>query len=187
LIARKSWRRFRPTTLNTESIHWAGTEAPDGHKFAGFIFGQSPNDPSVGSGVSNAGLFDILRNIDSTGATPQGQPNHFNPHGILFFDAGTATDADHPRGGFVPSDAKAPAHPGAYMDRWGTEYFIVIGSGPDMPLRILPYKDFQNKKAPKVGVAVFSLGKDQRLGTKGDGFFKNPSTSINSDDIISWQ
>ena len=161
--------------------------APEGQKYAGFIFGRLPDSPSVGSVVSNAELFDILRNIDSTGATPPGQPNRYNPRGIVFFDGSTATDPAHPRSGFVPSNAKAPAHPGAYMDPWGTEYFIAIGTGPGMPLTVLPYKDFQNASAPYVGVGVFSLGKDQLLGTKGDGFYKNPSTAAVSDDIISWK
>jgi hypothetical protein len=158
-----------------------------GDNSADFIFGHSPDSPSIGSGASNSELFDILRNVDSTGATPPGQPNRYNPKGIIFFEAPTATDTTQLRAGFVPANAKAPAHPGAYLDPWGTEYFIAIDADYNNQLTDLPYGDFNGKHAPVTGVAVFSLGKDQHLGTKGDGFYKNPSTSAVSDDIISWQ
>ena len=152
-----------------------------------FIFGQSSGS-AVGSGVSNSQLFDILRNIDSTGATPPGQPNQYNPKAIVFFNGNNASDPTNPRGGFVPPSATASSlHPGAFMDPWGTEYFIAIDADYNNQLTTLPYKDFQNVNAPYINVGVFSLGKDQMLGTKGDGYFKNPSTGTNSDDIISWQ
>jgi type II secretory pathway pseudopilin PulG len=160
---------------------------PNEENSAVYIFGQSPNSPSIGSGVSNAELLDILRNVDSTGATPLGQPTRYNPKGIIFFDDQTATDPSKPRTGLVPTNAKAPAHPGALVDPWGTEYFIAISSKPDSRLTNLPYKDFQNENAPHCDIGVFSLGKDQRLGTKGDGFYKDPSTSAPSDDVITWQ
>jgi hypothetical protein len=166
-----------------------GHGVSDGQKPGGFIFGQSPNSPTIGSGISNAELFVILRNIDSPSATPQrqGQPNFYNPRGIVFFDGKMTIDSAPAGSGFVPPDAKAPAHPGAFVDPWGTEYFIVISSSSTPQLMNLPYKDLQNANAPRVNVGVFSFGKDQRLGTKGDGFYKNPSTSAVSDDIISWQ
>ncbi|HEY3899495.1 MAG TPA: prepilin-type cleavage/methylation domain-containing protein [Chthoniobacter sp.] len=161
--------------------------APNGEKSAAFIFGQAPGSPSIGSGVSNAELFDILRNIDSSGAMPDGKPTRYNSKGIIFFDGKTATDERHPKSGFVPPNAKSPMHPGALVDPWGTEYFIVISSDPLPKLLNLSYKDFQDEAAPRVNIGVFSLGKDQRLGTNGDAFYKNPSTSVTSDDIISWQ
>lgn len=164
-------------------------EVSGGQKLGAFIFGQSPNSPNIGSGVSNAELFEILRNIDSPGGTPQPQNrnNFYNPRGIVFFDGQMTMDDNPPRAGFVRPDAKAPAHPGAYMDPWGTEYFIVISGDPLPRLLNLPYKDLQNEAAPHVDVGVFSLGKDQRLGAKGDGFYKNPKNAEVSDDIISWQ
>lgn len=168
-------------------IYPLGAHGGDGIKPVAFIFGQSPDSPSVGFGVSNSELFDILRNIDSTGATPLGKPNPYNRRSIIFFDAKTATDEKHPRSGFVPANAKSPMHPGAYLDPWGTEYFIVISNAPVPGLLNLPYQDFQNENAPQVSVGVFSLGKDQQLGTKGDGFYKNPSKPAVSDDVISWQ
>jgi prepilin-type N-terminal cleavage/methylation domain-containing protein len=152
-----------------------------------FIFGQS-SGAAVGSGVSNFQLFDILRNIDSTGVTPPGQPNPYNPKAIVFFHGNNASDAANPRGGFVPpSSAAAGVHPGAYVDPWGTEYFIAVDADYNNQLTTLPYKDFRDVNAPYDGVGVFSLGKDQTLGTNGDGYFKNPKTGNNSDDIISWQ
>ena len=96
-------------------------------------------------------------------------------------------DPAHPVTGFVPPNAKSPAHPGAYVDPWGTEYFIAIDREHDGKLTNLPYHDFQSVNAPKVMVGVFSLGKDQKIGTKGDGYYQNPSKSAKSDDLISWQ
>ncbi|HEY3899496.1 MAG TPA: prepilin-type N-terminal cleavage/methylation domain-containing protein [Chthoniobacter sp.] len=151
------------------------------------IFGQSQGS-SVGSGFSNQQLFDILRNIDSTGATPPGQPNQYNPRAIVFFDGKTATDPTNPRGGFVPSNATGSGlQGGAYMDPWGTEYFISVDADYNNQLTNLPYTDFQSTNAPYTGVGIFSLGKDQKLGTNGDGYYKNQSTNLPSDDIISWQ
>jgi prepilin-type N-terminal cleavage/methylation domain-containing protein len=148
-----------------------------------FIFGQSS-----GSGVSNFQLFDILRNIDSTGVTPPGQANPFNPKGVAYFHGNNASDATNPRAGFVPPSATASGvHPGAFMDPWGTEYCIAVDADYNEQLTTLPYQDFKNANAVNDGVGVFSLGKDQALGTNGDGYFKNPTTGTNSDDIISWQ
>ena len=44
-----------------------------------FIYGQSPDSPSIGSGVSNCQLFDILRNIDSTGHHASGPTEPLQP------------------------------------------------------------------------------------------------------------
>jgi prepilin-type N-terminal cleavage/methylation domain-containing protein len=158
-----------------------------------FIFGYTSGSSTVGSGVSNFQLFDILRNVDSTGQTTAGQPNQYNPRAIVFFDGKTATDPSNPRGGFVPANASgAGLSPGAYIDPWGTEYFVAIDADYNNQLNTLPYLDFKNTSAPQTGVGVFSLGKDQMLGTKGDQTYNaknlNPgSTQPKSDDIISWQ
>jgi len=160
-----------------------------------FLFGQQQG-VSAGSGVSNFQLFDILRNIDSTGATQPGQPNQYNPRAIVFFDGKTATDSNNPRAGFVPTNYSGGGtmKVGAFIDPWGCEYFVAIDADYDSQLdgnqnapRALPYADFAYPNNPKTGVGVFSVGQDQKLGTNGDGYYKNQTTNLASDDIISWQ
>jgi len=160
-----------------------------------FTFGTQQG-VTAGSGISNFQLFDILRNIDSTGQTPAGQPNQYNPRAIVFFDGKTATDNNNPRAGFVPTNYSGGGSLkiGAFMDPWGSEYFVAIDADYDSQLdgnqnspRTLQYTDFAYPNNPKTGVGVYSLGKDQTLGTAGNGYYKNPTTGLASDDIISWQ
>jgi prepilin-type N-terminal cleavage/methylation domain-containing protein len=149
---------------------------------------SSPQGLNLGT---NQQLFDILRNIDSTGATTAGQPNQYNPRAIVFFDGKTATDPTNPRAGFVPSNTTSSQKQGAYMDPWGSEYGVCIDADYNNQLTSIPYNDFQGTSAPYIGVGVFSLGKDMGLGTAkngaGDNNFRNTATNQPSDDIISWQ
>lgn len=163
-------------------------------------YGKYPIDPTVApttgdmlydptSNVSNALLFNILRNIN-VGAP--GQPNPYNPRAIVFFDGKTASDPVSPRAGFVPSSSSGGTLTvGAFMDPWGSEYRVAIDADYNNQITNLPYLDFAGATAgPRTGVAVYSYGKDQKIGTNGDGYYKNPNnatTSTVSDDIISWQ
>lgn len=148
-------------------------------EYGKYPIGSQPSgqDTLFGDKVSNKELFNILRNIYSgTGA-------NYNPRGIVFFEGRMASNAESPRAGFVPSDAKTGS-PGSFVDPWGQEYRIAIDSDYDNQITILPYSDFTTN-GPRTGVAVFSLGKDTKLGNNGDGAYRAGST--NSDDIITWQ
>jgi len=137
------------------------------------------------SGQSNATVFDILRNIDSTGRTPPGQPNQYNPRGIVFFDGRNASDPKAPRAGFVPPGAKSGTV-GAFMDPWGHDYGIIMDAGNRNQITNLPYEDLQGpENGPHVGVAVFSLGKDGVVGSKATHHRYRLGDTI-SDDLISW-
>ncbi|HEY3835093.1 MAG TPA: prepilin-type N-terminal cleavage/methylation domain-containing protein [Bryobacteraceae bacterium] len=141
-------------------------------------------DPTTGA--SNQQLFDILRNTDSTGATAPGQPNPYNPRAIVFFDGKTASDATSPRAGFVPTGASGAGYTvGAFMDPWGGEYRVAVDANYDNQITNLPYTDFATNQGPRTGVAVYSLGKDQKLGNNGNNTYKTGTTT--SDDIVSWQ
>jgi len=154
-----------------------GESAGDGHP--DILFGGA-------SGNSNTAVFDILRNIDSTGKTPAGQPNKDNPRAIVFFDGKTASDPSAPRAGFVPEGAKKGTV-GAYMDPWGYEYGIIMDAGNKNQITNLPYADFQGPaNGPHVPVAVFSLGKDGVVGSKSTNYRYRLGDTF-SDDIISWQ
>ena len=153
------------------------------------MFGVAVNyTPSSGTPVSNQQLFDILRNFPDTGVV--GSPNTYNPRAIVFFDGKTASDANTPKSGFVPSTAAGGTGktPRAFMDPWGNEYFIAIDANYNNQIENLDYTDTDTgTKTPMTGVAVFSIGKDGWLGTKGDNMYRNTAKSSTSDDIISWQ
>ena len=102
----------------------------------------------------------------------------------------------NPLGGFASSTATPPnGTAGAFYDPWGNQYAISIDGTYDNFVPV-PYLDFpQPTGAPSgvpttcvnVGCAAWSVGKDSKLGTNGDSYFKNPSTGVPSDDVISWQ
>ena len=130
------------------------------------------------SKTSNKELFDILRNIYS------GTGPNYNPRGIVFFEGRIASSSDAPRAGFVPTGAKTGT-PGAFVDPWGQEYQVAIDGDYDNQITNLPYTDFKTTAAPRTGVAVFSLGKDTKLGDNGEGSYRTSGKA--SDDIITWQ
>jgi hypothetical protein len=140
------------------------------------------------STVSNQQLFDILRNIDSTGQTAPGQPNPYNPKGVAYFDGHNASDQTSPMAGMVAPSSTSGQTVGAFIDPWGGEYRIAIDADYSGQITNLPYNDFVGTtNGPYTGVVGYSLGKDQKLGTNGDGFYKKPGAAAQSDDIISWQ
>jgi hypothetical protein len=139
----------------------------------GAVSGAS-GDFMYGEAVSNAALFDILCGIDTTK----------NPRKIVFFDASPAADATHPKSGFA-TETVGSIRKGALVDPWGHEYRIALDTDYDNKISNLPYTDFQGPNAPRIGVAVFSLGKDGQIGTQGDRTYQSGATR--SDDIISWQ
>jgi prepilin-type N-terminal cleavage/methylation domain-containing protein len=163
---------------------------------------QNPSDVLIGGSYptppfSNEMVFDILRHTGKciTGTTD------YNPRAIVFFEGKNVADPTSPKGGFVSTMTGAPAGAtlGAYMDPWGNEYGIAIDGNYDNVITDLTgfYNDFAGTaaspgNAPRVGVAVFAIGKDHGLGTAksggtGDGYYKNPSGGSPSDDIVSWQ
>ena len=92
--------------------------------------------------MSNQQLFDILRNIGSTGGTQPGQPNQYNPKAIVFYDGKTASDPNSPRAGFVPSTSSGGNFTvGAFIDPWGSEYRVAIDANYDNQITNLPYTD----------------------------------------------
>jgi prepilin-type N-terminal cleavage/methylation domain-containing protein len=148
-----------------------------------------PQDVMFGDGGnSNQILFDILRNISTT----PGQPNTYNPRAIVFFEGKSVTDNTAPKSGFLTASGPNSMPKGAYIDPWGHEYRVAIDGDYDNVISNIPYNDFNTSTTyPQTGVAAFSLGKDGVLGkgsgSNGDGYYRNPTTNTNSDDIISWQ
>jgi prepilin-type N-terminal cleavage/methylation domain-containing protein len=132
--------------------------------------------------VDNSALFNTLRSI------PEGinaNPDHkYNPRRVVFFEGRAATDPENPRAGF--SDGQQATKKGCFYDPWGKQYCVVIDTDYDNVIKLdEQYNDFGANNQPRVGVGAFSLGKDGKLGTKGDKTYRKGTT--NSDDVISWQ
>ena len=159
-----------------------GALAKGGSSAQDILYGGSPATPPN----SNQLLFDILRNTNSLSGATKGQPNQYNPRAIVFFEGRNVPDPTAPKGGFVPAGATVGT-PGAYMDPWGKEYGVAVDADYNNQIENLPYSDFEGAtNGPRVGVAVFSLGKDGIVGSKStNGAFRSGSNT--SDDIVSWQ
>ena len=121
--------------------------------------------------VGNENLFNTLR----AKATGTNTANALNPRKIVFFEGKDAAVPTAPKSGFGPT--------GAYFDPWGSQYCVVLDANYDNQLSTIPYNDFKGATTgPQIGVAAYSLGKDNILGIGGN--FKSGTT--NSDDVISW-
>lgn len=147
------------------------------------VGGQDPTtDLTFGNAaLSNAELFDILRNVGPGG----GQPNEYNPRAIVFFEGKGAT-SEPPKGGFAAADSGS-IKKGSYVDPWGKQYQIIIDANYDNLLTV-PHTDFASPNEPRTGVGVFSLGKDGEIGSPKEGLAgKYKQSSKTSDDIITWQ
>jgi prepilin-type N-terminal cleavage/methylation domain-containing protein len=149
---------------------------------------------AAGGAVSNADLFYVLRAIpNGKNATPSA--HSLNPRRIVFYEGKAASDPALPKSGFVNEVGNAKY--GAYFDPWGKQYMIVMDSNYNNVVDLQNYyNDFKeasdSDKGARTGVAVFSVGKDQVLGTKvgasttGDKNYRDAAGKV-SDDIISWQ
>lgn len=149
-----------------------GNQVPDPSAPSDVLFGDSH--------LSNQALLDILRNVGPDFNTP----NQYNPKGIPFYSSKVVSDPSNPKDGIATQDAGA-VKKNSLVDPWGNEYRIAIDADGDNRVSNLPYSDFQGTNAPRVPVAVFSIGKDGKLGNNGDGVYRKTGTA--SDDVISWQ
>src|SRR5438132_233070 len=81
----------------------------------------------------------------------------------------------------------APGAVGQYWDPWGTPYNVRIDGNYNNSVTPNPYSQGAGVDPIQQGVITWSYGKDQTLGTNGDGVYKNLTTGAQSDDVISWQ
>ena len=152
---------------------------------ADVTFGDAASG-AAGTIVSNEKLYDVLRNYPNGNRPKAGDtPGDGNPRQIVFFEGktGTATSAN-PRSGFATTANVGTGTIGAFYDPWGNQYAIMIDGDYDNSLKV-PYTDFSGTGL-NYGAVGWSVGKDGKLGTKGDNAFKS-TTGTASDDIITWQ
>jgi prepilin-type N-terminal cleavage/methylation domain-containing protein len=131
-----------------------------------------------GSPATNETLFTELRGCTAvTGSCPA--VASINTRQIIFISPPDVKDAANPRSGI----GTAAGNLGRYFDPWGTNYVIRIDGGYDNQVPN-PYSDTDQSAGAnplRLGVIAWSYGKDQTLGTNGNGLYRN------SEDVISWQ
>ncbi len=120
-----------------------------------------------GGAHTNNALFNELR---ATGTFT------LNTRQIVFFNPPDAKDQTNPRSGIKTSD-------GRYYDAWGSEYAVAMDADYDDQITPNPYGNNNGAGSSPLrqGAIAWSLGKDKRPGSNGNGVFTR------SDDVISWQ
>jgi type II secretory pathway pseudopilin PulG len=136
------------------------------------------------AGTPNNLLFNELR---ATAAATQ------NPRQIVFISPPAVKDPANPRSGIATQATTVNGISvaiGDLVDPSGTPYRIAIDGNYDNSVAN-PYGNPTTGGAGpdpiNQGVVTWSFGKDQTLGTNGDNVYKNPTTGVQSDDVISWQ
>jgi prepilin-type N-terminal cleavage/methylation domain-containing protein len=153
---------------------------------------QWVGDPAMGAQSPNNALFYTLRNI----AKGPNVDNSANPRKVVYFEgkAATVSASGNARGGFFDKDANGGAAPATQdsclFDPWGHQYGVILDTNGDDQIDLKDtYTDFagagDSGKAPRKKVGAFSMGKDEKLGTKGDKTYR--SNGQVSDDVISWE
>jgi len=131
--------------------------------------------------IDNANLFNILRDIDKAPNTS----HSLNPRQQKYIETHVASNAASPRDGFLETQGGGSGVQGSWYDPWGSQYNVVIDTNADNVLDMTKfYNDFKDDKAPRVDVGGFSIGKDKKLGNKGDKTYKKDTDY--SDDRVSW-
>jgi len=136
--------------------------------------------------TANRQLLDILQSLPGNDpATGDPTTNKYNLRKVVFLQPPSVkTDtAGNRRSGVSPTD-------GNYYDPWANVYRIRIDSDYNNA-DVNPYGDpgtgGAGSNPVNQGVVAWSLGSDQALGNNGDNVYKNPTTGVQSDDVISWQ
>ena len=140
-------------------------------------------DTAAGAKTINSTIFNTLRAIPEEPNT-----NHkLNPRRVVFLQTTSVADPEHPRGGFLDrTGGRSAAEKGCFFDPWGKQYNVIIDTNADERLDAGQcYLDIANDDKPRNSVGAFSLGKDNKLGDKGDRRLRNGTNS--SDDIVSWR
>jgi type II secretory pathway pseudopilin PulG len=134
--------------------------------------------------AGNSNVFNILRYDTNNGGATVSQ---VNPRQVVFIEPPISKDQTNPKLGirFVG---------GCWFDPWGYAYNVTIDTDYNSVTTAPVYTDLSqtyntagSDKGPSVGVIAWTMGADGQLGNNGDNAYKDPSTGIQSDDVISWQ
>jgi prepilin-type N-terminal cleavage/methylation domain-containing protein len=142
--------------------------------------------------TNNNTVFDILRydtnhaDVDTVKA--------MNPRQIVFIEPPVAKDQAAPKLGLNTTT-------GVWYDPWGYAYNVTIDANYNSVANAVSvgnpapnysdlsgtYTNVSPDTGPKTGAIAWTKGPDNALGNNGDNQYKNTSTGIQSDDVISWQ
>jgi prepilin-type N-terminal cleavage/methylation domain-containing protein len=142
-------------------------------------------DTAATYSATNNVVFDILRYDITRDPTTV---NALNPRQIVFITPPIAKDQTTPKLGVQTSS-------GVWFDPWGYAYNVTIDANYNaVTTQTPPYTDLSptytqagSDLGPKTGAISWTKGPDNQLGNAGDNQYKNTSTGIQSDDVISWQ
>lgn len=132
------------------------------------------------NGNTNNKLMIILRAKETTGTI-------MNPRKIVFLEAPDAKNlgvAGKERAGMATATGGGTAASPTFLDPWGNPYNILIDMDYDNSVTNpygAPATGNAGSASLSTGVAIWTVGRDAALGTKGNNNFKG------SDDVISWQ
>jgi len=137
---------------------------------------------------TNNAVFDILRYDVNHG--DKATVAQVNPRQVVFIEPPIAKDQANPKLGirFVS---------GCWYDPWGYTYNLTIDADynavttapvyADLSTTYTTASDSTGDKGPRTGAVVWTMGADDKVGNNGDGNYKDPISSIQSDDVVSWQ
>ena len=110
-----------------------------------------------------------------------------NTRQIVYISPAEVKNPAQPKSGIGIPGTGAPPPVGQFWDPWGTPYNVRIDGDYNNSVTPNPYSQGAGVNPIQQGVITWSYGKDQTLGTNGDGVYKNLTTGAQSDDVISWQ
>src|SRR5437016_6230591 len=139
----------------------------------------------VGPNTNNL-LFNELRACSATDTSCTAAAL-LNTRQIVFISPPYVKNPAQPKSGIGIPGTGAPGPVGQYWDPWGTPYNVRIDGNYNNSVTPNPYSQGAGVDPIQQGVITWSYGKDQTLGTNGDGVYKNLTTGAQSDDVISWQ
>ena len=147
-------------------------------------------DPSVGGNPNNL-ILDILRYDTSHGDGAWVQT--INPRQVVFIEPPVARDQTNPKLGIRFTT-------GMWYDPWGYQYNMTIDANyngvanaqtapnyTDLGTTYATATDNSGDKGPKTGAVAWTYGADDKIGNNGDAYYKDPTSGIQSDDVVSWQ
>ncbi len=134
-------------------------------------------------------LFDELRACTAAGPSCSGA-SVLNTRQIVYISPPDVKDPSQPKSGIGIAGTGNPTPVGQFWDPWGKPYNVRIDADYDNST-VNPYGaqavGGAGSDPIQLGAIGWSLGSDQTLGTSGNNIYKNPTTGVQSDDVISWQ
>jgi type II secretory pathway pseudopilin PulG len=140
--------------------------------------------------TNNNVLFDILRYDITRDATTK--VTTLNPRQVVFIEPPIAKDQTTPKLGIRTNT-------GVWYDPWGIAYHVTIDANynavthanppnyTDLSATYTPATDTSGDNGVRTGAIAWTYGADGTIGNNNDGNYKDPTSGIQSDDVVSWQ